>query len=768
MIGLACSQMGVAELRHVVDLIKCWKALLRLWNKHSALIFFGHHHLFSTTNLQIGSGRSLEKQKQNRRSSGSPPFVEDTDLPQMERGTPQESLPLASRSLREADDMDDPLLYIRARRPEDRITTQLVDIQSHQVAQQKSLDFIKNLQCLYFTNSSRQRPTNEGPAGTTGPALKLQAINAFKKSGYVALSYTWRRPPEEIDVPDGGYMVQKIGLRELEPSSVRDTVFTRMKKYMDYVSVRYLWIDQHCIQQQEGEAKEVGMQAMDRVYSLSDYPATLLARSIETPNQLQLLIEILSGEFVVRWEERYWLSSTSQRALQALQLLNHITSDVWFSRGWTYQENYRANMKMRLLIPHSATLNDKKPHHLLGSLDGELCIKSVDFHEQATKLCLAYQSHQPPPPYLKNIISRAGKYTVLLQSDDVGGDNSAPVSMSPTIIEHVADRELARNWDRLAIIANCCQYVNRLDSSELRTRGYSLSLSLLSLCLVNGEILSNHPMDGVEVDAARIAPVTEFLRMHFFHGLQSPEPTKKLTFNKGCRFSSVTLTEEGIETKGHLWRLDEEIPTTAFHRNLRRRRGRLRPLRWLAIKVFHRGFRILSERLHEVVDESQAVTFSQKWQRRMATKMEDAIDQGQRLCTATLLGPGPLGVAIFIIEAGQDWSESSGTVYGSSSDHNSWSPTTELGRKGKAKELLFEQGCYVFTSFQPERRDSEGFDCNDVDRHVSLVVDCSNLAMDYRQTPKLFTKQWIHGLCFFHECPPRPVVFPWPASLRDL
>ncbi|KAH7243971.1 heterokaryon incompatibility protein-domain-containing protein [Fusarium solani] len=639
--------------------------------------------------------------------------------------------------------MNDPVVRIRARRPQEKITTQLVAIQTAQVEQQKSLDFIKNLRCLYFTDSPRHRNTNRRRARSTRSTLRLRTINAFKEPRYVALSYTWRRPPEELGVPEGGYMVES-------PSSVRDTVFVRMKKYMEYVGAEYLWIDKHCIDQEEGEAKEIGMQAMDRVYSLSKYPVALLARPVKTPHQLQLLIEILSGDLVVRWEKRYWLSSSTswQRALQALRLLNYLTSDMWFSRGWTYQENYRAKTKMTLLVPHSPNLNDKKPHGLLGSLDGELCINSVNFHEQATMLCLAYQSHQPPPPYLGNILSRAGKYTILLQSGDLGCDDSAPVSMTPQIIEDVTGRELDRDWDRLAIIANCCQYINRLDSRELQQSGYSLSLSLLTLCLVNGEILSNHPAEGVNAGAARAAPFTDILHMHFFDGLECPEPTGKLTFNKGCRFSSVILAEEGVKTEGHLWRLDEEIPTNGFHRHVwhkrtkRNRPGRqrraLRPLRWLAFQAANRRLRILSERLHSIVDLHHPATFAAEWQKRMATKIEEAIYRGKTLCTATLLGPGPRGVAIFIIESGEDGSE----------------------RKLKSG--------YVFTSFQPERRDSEGFYYNDIDRHVSLEVDCFDLEMQYGQCPKLFTKRWIHGLCFFHGCSPRHVVFPWPASLRDL
>ncbi|KAI8648306.1 HET domain-containing protein [Fusarium sp. Ph1] len=75
---------------------------------------------------------------------------------------------------------------------------------------------------------------------------------------------------------------------------------------------------------------------------------------------------------------------------------------------------------------------------------------------------------------------------------------------------------------------------------------------------------------------------------------------------------------------------------------------------------------------------------------------------------------------------------------------------------------------YVFTSFRSERRGSEGVDYNDIDRHVSLEVDCFDPEMEYGQCQRLFTKRRIHGLCFFHGCSPRHVVFPWPASLRDL
>ena len=61
------------------------------------------------------------------------------------------------------------------------------------------------------------------------------------------------------------------------------------------------------------------------------------------------------------------------------------------------------------------------------------------------------------------------------------------------------------------------------------------------------------------------------------------------------------------------------------------------------------------------MDLDYPATFAQNWQNRMATKMEEAIEQGKTLCTATLLGPGARGVAIFIIESDADVSGSSET-----------------------------------------------------------------------------------------------------------
>ncbi|SCO91421.1 uncharacterized protein FRV6_15549 [Fusarium oxysporum] len=651
------------------------------------------------------------------------------------------------------EDMHEPLLDIRQRYADPSIVKQLVYIQAANVPQQKSLGFLEKLKCLYFKN-------RDHVGSSTQPTLRLRTINAFTQRKYVALSYTWKSSPEEVNVPDAGYLVQDIESGQMKQSSVRNTVFSRIKRYMDHINCKYLWIDQHCIRQQDGEEKEIGMQAMDRVYSLSHHPAALLSRSISTTQQLQLLVDILSGSFVTRRGDKYLPSSSAhcRSVLDAFQLLHYITSDTWFSRGWTYQENYRANNNMTLLITHSPTINLEKLSHHFESLDGELLISSKDFYEEATKLCLAYSNYQRTPPYLTTILSRAKRYKISLASSD----DSAPVSMSPTIIEDITSRQLEREWDRLAIIANCCQYTKRLNSTQLQGNKHSLSLSLLTLVLMNGEILRNHPQDKVDVSAVRKMTITKFLHKHFYYGLDCPWENAKLTFNKGCRFANVDLTEEGVRTRGYLWRFDGEISTAQF-RNYSQTRKRKRnrqpvksPLEWLAEQLPDR-YRVLSQRLYEILDLEGPSSAAEEWMLNMAGKVEEAIMMGNLLHTAKLLGsgPGPLGVAVFVGQA-ED------TDTDCDSDGSS-----EMDSEMSTDSDDHDQGSYVFTSFDSAHCDRGGFDLNDLDKHVSLEVDCDS-GISGRRIPRLYTKRWIHGLCFYQGRPPRPVIFPWPASLKDL
>jgi hypothetical protein len=65
---------------------------------------------------------------------------------------------------------------------------------------------------------------------------------------------------------------------------------------------------------------------------------------------------------------------------------------------------------------------------------------------------------------------------------------------------------------------------------------------------------------------------------------------------------------------------------------------------------------------------------------------------------------------------------------------------------------------YVFTASCPASENS-----SEIDKHVSLEVDWQGSASNNQ--PRLITKRWINGLCFFDGCSRQKVVFPWPASM---
>lgn len=77
----------------------------------------------------------------------------------------------------------------------------------------------------------------------------------------------------------------------------------------------------------------------------------------------------------------------------------------------------------------------------------------------------------------------------------------------------------------------------------------------------------------------------------------------------------------------------------------------------------------------------------------------------------------------------------------------------------------------MFTSSCPERNAALGQDSNDIDRHVSLEVDVEEEGSEDDdvgndiQLPRLYTKRWVQGLCFFRGCRREEVLFPWPAPL---
>ncbi|KAI0815407.1 Tetratricopeptide repeat-domain-containing protein [Xylaria sp. FL0064] len=259
------------------------------------------------------------------------------------------------------DDLGDSLSTIR-RHYQQPLVTLLLDIQKTEVQHLKSAEFMQALECLYFPtqndvlNLSARLTRIEDARPST--ILMRRRINTVNERGYAAISYTWHHPLPLMQ-PCGKYFVQSRKGEFLQ-SDIQDSVFERVEKYMIHFNLRYLWIDQECLVQEDGEEKTTAIQAMDLVYGRSRHPVSLLYQPIMSIAELKWLAGLMKGGFVVKSGSEFKLSLELPResACKILELLEAIVSDIWWTRAWTYQENYRGNININLLIPHYISSED--------------------------------------------------------------------------------------------------------------------------------------------------------------------------------------------------------------------------------------------------------------------------------------------------------------------------------------------------------------------------------------------------------------------------
>ena len=658
-------------------------------------------------------------------------------------------------------DTSDTLVEVRSNN-KSPLSSILIDIQSYQIPRERPLEWIKHLECLFvsrckeLSHGESYQQHDKRTARPTRILLGRRCINPLNpyNRNYVVGSYTWEPSSKtKEDIAVGKYYIESMQTQGWGPSVLRNIVLDRVVKYAEYCGCELFWIDRECVDQKDYVMKEAAIQSMDQVYCLSEFPVGLLSTRIESEDDMNLLIKFLYGIFIERKEKAqppvFKPEISPAQVSKVLRLLTRLTSDEWWTRAWIFQEDYLSSIKMVLLIPHEHSLEAQKrqAHKLIGDLPGELCVNSAKFRERATEFCLAYQKQQEHghgEETCKTIIDRAGKYTALLRRTNKDRDRIWK-PMSPTIFADIGSRDITNCSDSLAIAANCCRYPVRLDTHKLSSKNYSLSLCLLTLWLLNGEI----PGNNKDVDRTALSDnIFDFLKKQSLNSFQPPVLRKQLTFIKSCRFVTVKLVKEGIKTVGHLWKLGKVIETRRFARKLpyhkdshgcsnRKQRQRLRQLanelssgchgrRYL--KLANDIERYLLQDLHP-----ENKTFSKAHKDLMAGEVVQAIESGKNLHLARLVpishekrlkyAHSPYR-GIFIKESGVKWTTNS----------------------------------YVFTASSPA-----GESLDKIAKHVSLKVNCCGSTR--KGLPRLIITKWINGLCFFDGCPSREVVFPWPTPL---
>jgi hypothetical protein len=522
------------------------------------------------------------------------------------------------------------------------------------------------------------------------------------------------------------------------------------------------WIDKLCIEQREGsDEKEDAIQSMDLVYKNSIYTIGLLFIRIDARYQVDRLEGLLFGNIVETSRHgdgkyQYELTIPLREARETLNVIELILGDTWWERGWIFQEEYLSTIRMRLLIRSSqwCHLNQAK----FGSTPGELELKAVEFRKAATRFCLALHRAEIQSvnrDRCKSILRRAGRYSILL------AQNRYPKyvdPMSPTILRELGTRNMSNIEDILAIAANSCDYSERLNPKKLQDTGTSLSLALLTLYLLNGEIL--RPRSAAV--AGFRGNIFQFLKQNTLPVQPPLGPEERgLTFAKHCRFAQVTLCQTGIETQGIIWRLGKLIDLR-YSVQCRKLPHRLykkvqahsqwdtskkhldfleyRSLWFLYHYATEHEYDTLAKRLKHFLEITAPAGYGEDWSAEhimhlMAIGVARAIQNGRLRLGCVWRGRGRSSYTAIFIEDGQNMR--------------------------KRSEY------FAFTSWNcaTERMDGAASAASCSSKYVSLEIDHNPGSSGLS---KMRPKRWINGLCFFKNEETQRVLINWPRYFLEL
>lgn len=545
---------------------------------------------------------------------------------------------------------------------------------------------------------------------------------------YIAVSYSWVITPGLESDRCGKYSVTKARGAYLRQTKVRDEVLARVLHYANYCNVRRIWIDKECSPQRESEGQQIAMDSMDLVYRRSRYPIGLLAVFLETQSEINYLQMLMNGDAVIQYSEneypRLTCSARSSTSLGVFNVLTHLYSDRWWTRAWIYQEEYLSSTAMQILIRRKQGLVAERN---FGFLHGEICLNAVQFRKQATLFLLAFkrEAHHRLSKKCTTMLKRFGRYEIQYRFQH----DAKRKAMSPRIFADIQRRGLEKPFDRLPIVANSCDYAIRLVSRDMLNRGHSLGLCLLTMYLLNGEIIRNSrdiKKLPTEMD------ISNYMQYISFNKFDPPVKEKHLSYLKACRLHRVSLHHEGILTTGHLWEVTGTILPYAWPRPPQKSRKRHRfglnnyqrdCLFQLADFLLSSGCEILAAEIQNYLELDTNPVEPSPAKRHMDIMAETVVEAIRTGTALRAVGSRSSSKACGVFVGIQDPS---------------------MG---------------IFTSWHA----GIGVDNRQRESHVSLGVE----VQDSMGTPMLDTIKWVNGLVFFKQCERISVIFRWPHVWAD-
>jgi len=321
----------------------------------------------------------------------------------------------------------------------------------------------------------------------------------------------------------------------------------------------FIWIDKECIDQDDRNDQEVGIQSMDLVYQRSAYPLGLLQSYFDRQAHLDVLDALIQGQPI-----------KADQMLDLLNVLTIIEQDKWFSRAWILQESVSSGFEMTLLARHEPGLS-KSVH--LGTIPGEV---EISINEFVSALAWAEQCindagkllDSVTETKLRSVATKLWTFNPLHVPTIEGSDRLTAwnevyddpdfrqTCNAAQALTFLSRRQNSRIPDRLAIMGNLCDYRVRLDTTKVEALRYDFSICAFALAILNGDLSLSFPKSN---DGSSSAD-----HVAYSWGPQHHRKLQDLAYYEDdddiVRIAPAKLMKGGgLLVRGWLWKVDNKV-----------------------------------------------------------------------------------------------------------------------------------------------------------------------------------------------------------------
>jgi hypothetical protein len=333
-------------------------------------------------------------------------------------------------------------------------------------------------------------------------------------------------------------------------------------------SCHFLWIDQECIEQDDPVDKERHIQAMHLIYRSAEQVVAVLNCQITK----QAHIDVLDALGVA--EDHRFPVKISKGQLEnvsfletAVELAEIMARDLWYTRAWTLQEAILASKPLHLLVPYNPSLSTPD---WTGRISGELVLSEAVVEIGFVRTFFWRLKNWEPSSYqMDRLRTRSEAAMVILrgtipdfktsQTKDVNFYRQA----AGDAVLGIAPRGISEPSDFLAIIGNLCQYSIRLDTRKLRDTGFSFTISVFALALLNGDMSLILALERLGELYSKSNVVENIWRLLpegcLMDALARMKSLARESQPYDCRIQAPTLTSSGLQMSGFLWEFSQEL-----------------------------------------------------------------------------------------------------------------------------------------------------------------------------------------------------------------